>query len=66
MLVLDALRRLSPKCRAVLVLHHFCHLSVNDTADVLGIDGSKVTDHEAEGLAAFDGLLRLARPAVAQ
>ena len=64
-LVLDALRRLPPKCRAVLVLHHFCHLSVVDTADVLDLDAATVSDHEAEGLAAFADLLRVARPAVA-
>ncbi|UQU63382.1 hypothetical protein COUCH_30885 [Couchioplanes caeruleus] len=63
-LVLDALRRLSPKCRAVLVLHHFCHLAVVDTADVLGLDATKVTEYEAEGLAAFADLLRITRPAV--
>ncbi|GGQ79217.1 sigma factor-like helix-turn-helix DNA-binding protein [Couchioplanes azureus] len=64
-LVLDALRRLSPKCRAVLVLHHFCHLAVTETADVLGLDANKVTEYEAEGLAAFDALLRATQPAVA-
>ncbi|GAA2464569.1 sigma factor-like helix-turn-helix DNA-binding protein [Winogradskya humida] len=62
-LVLDALRRLPPKCRAVLVLHHFCHLPVGETADVLGIDGGKVTEYEAEGLAAFGDLLRATQPA---
>jgi DNA-directed RNA polymerase specialized sigma24 family protein len=61
-LVLDALRRLSPKCRAVLVLHHFCHLAVVDTAEVLGLDAAKVTDYEAEGLAAFADLLRVTQP----
>ncbi|MFI5933163.1 hypothetical protein [Actinoplanes sp. NPDC051494] len=65
-LVLDALRRLSPKCRAVLVLHHFCHLAVGETADVLGLDGSKVTEYEAEGLAAFGELLRATQPAPAR
>lgn len=63
-LVLDALRRLSPKCRAVLVLHHFCHLAVVETADVLGLDAAKVTEYEAEGLAAFADLLRVAQPPV--
>ena len=63
-LVLDALRRLPPKCRAVLVLHHFCHLAVGETADVLGLDANKVTEYEAEGLAAFGELLRVgAQPA---
>lgn len=63
-LVLDALRRLPPKCRAVLVLQHFCHLPVTETAQVLGIDGAKVVEHEAEGLAAFGDLLRAVEPAV--
>ena len=61
-LVLDALRRLSPKCRAVLVLHHFCHLAVVETAEVLGLDAAKVTEYEAEGLAAFADLLRVTQP----
>ncbi|WP_305789382.1 sigma factor-like helix-turn-helix DNA-binding protein [Symbioplanes lichenis] len=61
-LVLDALRRLPPKCRAVLVLHHFCHLAVAETADVLGLDGNKVTEYEAEGLQAFQELLRAGQP----
>ncbi|AGL15275.1 sigma factor-like helix-turn-helix DNA-binding protein [Actinoplanes sp. N902-109] len=65
-LVLDALRRLPPKCRAVLVLHHFCHLSVVDTADVLGLDAGKVTEYEADGLAAFAGLLAATQPAGAR
>jgi len=61
-LVLDALRRLPPKCRAVLVLHHFCHLAVVETAEVLGLDAAKVTEYEAEGLAAFADLLRVTQP----
>ncbi|WP_306212675.1 sigma factor-like helix-turn-helix DNA-binding protein [Actinoplanes sp. RD1] len=61
-LVLDALRRLPPKCRAVLVLHHFCHLAVAETADVLGLDGNKVTEYEAEGLEAFRDLLPAGQP----
>ena len=61
-LVLDALRRLAPKCRAVLVLHHFCHLAVVETAEVLGLDAAKVTEYEAEGLAAFADLLRVTQP----
>ncbi|WP_067497624.1 sigma factor-like helix-turn-helix DNA-binding protein [Actinoplanes sp. TFC3] len=65
-LVLDALRRLPPKCRAVLVLHHFCHLAVGETADVLGLDASKVTEYEADGLTAFTELLRASQPAGAR
>ena len=56
-LVLDALHGLSPRCRAVLVLRHFCGLAIDETADALGLDGSRVLAFEAEGLDAFAGLL---------
>ncbi|MFI7546475.1 sigma factor-like helix-turn-helix DNA-binding protein [Actinoplanes sp. NPDC049599] len=56
-LVLDALHGLSPRCRAVLVLRHFCGLAIDETADALDIDDSRVLAFEAEGLGAFAGLL---------
>ena len=56
-LVLDALHGLSPRCRAVLVLRHFCGLAIDETADALDLDDSRVLAFEAEGLGAFEGLL---------
>jgi len=61
-LVLDALHGLSPRCRAVLVLRHFCGLAIDETADALDLDDSRVLAFEAEGLGAFAGLLAAARP----
>jgi DNA-directed RNA polymerase specialized sigma24 family protein len=62
-LVLDALHGLAPRCRAVLVLRHFCGLAIDETADALDLDDSRVLAFEAEGLGAFAALLAPARPA---
>src|ERR1700759_5679214 len=40
-LVLDALHRLAPRCRAVLILRHFDGFSVEDTADLLGLSDER-------------------------
>jgi DNA-directed RNA polymerase specialized sigma24 family protein len=56
-LVLDALHGLAPRCRAVLVLRHFCGLAIDETADALDLDDSRVLALEAAGLGAFEGLL---------
>ena len=56
-LVLDALHGLAPRCRAVLVLRHFCGLAIDETADALDLDDSRVLAFEAAGLGAFAGLL---------
>jgi DNA-directed RNA polymerase specialized sigma24 family protein len=56
-LVLDALHGLAPRCRAVLVLRHFCGLAIDETADALDLDDSRVLAFEATGLGAFAGLL---------
>jgi DNA-directed RNA polymerase specialized sigma24 family protein len=60
-LVLDALHGLSPRCRAVLVLRHFCGLAIDETATALDLDDSRVLAFEAQGLGAFAGLLAGAR-----
>ncbi|MEU7908164.1 sigma factor-like helix-turn-helix DNA-binding protein [Actinoplanes sp. NPDC049118] len=65
-LVLDALHGLTPRCRAVLVLRHFCGLAIDETADALDLDDSRVLALEAEGLGAFASLLAAARPAGAR
>jgi DNA-directed RNA polymerase specialized sigma24 family protein len=62
-LVLDALHGLAPRCRAVLVLRHFCGLAIDETAAALDLDDSRVLTFEAEGLGAFSGLLATAGPA---
>ncbi|AGZ40033.1 ECF subfamily RNA polymerase sigma-24 subunit [Actinoplanes friuliensis] len=62
-LVLDALHGLHPRCRAVLVLRHFCGLAIDETADALDLDDSRVLAFEAEGLGAFESLLNAARTA---
>jgi DNA-directed RNA polymerase specialized sigma24 family protein len=62
-LVLDALHGLSPRCRAVLVLRHFCGLDIDETAHALDLDDSRVLAFEAEGLGAFAGLLASVQPA---
>jgi DNA-directed RNA polymerase specialized sigma24 family protein len=57
MLVLDALRRLAPRCRAVLVLRHWDGFAAEETADMLGLADERVDAYEAAGLAALDHLL---------
>jgi DNA-directed RNA polymerase specialized sigma24 family protein len=56
-LVLDALHRLAPRCRAVLVLRHWNGFTVDETADVLGLADDRVEAYEAAGLAALEKLL---------
>jgi DNA-directed RNA polymerase specialized sigma24 family protein len=56
-LVLDALHKLSPRCRAVLVLRHWDGFAVDETADMLGLADSRVEAYETAGLAALDHLL---------
>jgi DNA-directed RNA polymerase specialized sigma24 family protein len=56
-LVLDALHRLAPRCRAVLILRHWDGLTVDETADVLGLADERVEAYEAAGLGALDALL---------
>jgi DNA-directed RNA polymerase specialized sigma24 family protein len=56
-LVLDALHRLAPRCRAVLVLRHWTGFAVDETADVLGLTDERVEEYEAAGLAAMEQLL---------
>jgi DNA-directed RNA polymerase specialized sigma24 family protein len=55
-LTLDALHRLAPRCRAVLVLRHWDGLSIEETADVLGLTDERTEAYEAAGLGAMDTL----------
>jgi len=65
-LVLDALHRLAPRCRAVMVLRHWTGFAVDETADVLGLADERVAAYEAAGLAALEKLLAEAAPAPAE
>jgi RNA polymerase sigma-70 factor (sigma-E family) len=49
--LLEDLRRLSPRQRAVLVLRYFDDLTEADTADALGISVGTVKSHVRDGLA---------------
>jgi len=53
LMVRAALAKLAPKQRAVLVLRYWEDLSVNDTADLLGMRVSTVKSHTARGIAAM-------------
>jgi DNA-directed RNA polymerase specialized sigma24 family protein len=55
-LTLDALHRLAPRCRAVLILRHWDGLSIEETADVLGLTDERAEAYEAAGLGAMDTL----------
>ena len=56
-LVLDALHRLAPRCRAVLILRRFDDFTVEDTADLLGLSDERVDADEAAALGALEILL---------
>jgi DNA-directed RNA polymerase specialized sigma24 family protein len=62
-LVLDALHRLAPRCRAVVILRHFDGFTVEDTADLLGLTDDRVEAYAAAGLGALEVLLAGAMPA---
>jgi DNA-directed RNA polymerase specialized sigma24 family protein len=49
--VLATLHQLPPKRRAVMVLHHWEHLSVKETAATLGMSVKAVEAHSAQGTA---------------
>ena len=56
-LVLDALHKLSLRCRAVLILRHWEGFAADETADMLGLSDDRVDAYDAAGLAALDYLL---------
>jgi len=62
-LVLDALHKLAPRCRAVLVLRHWTGFTVDETADLLGLADERVEAYEKAGLAALEQLLAEEAPA---
>jgi len=56
-LLLDALHRLAPLCRAVLVMRHVEGFPPDEVADVLGIAEGRVAAYEAAGLRALRELV---------
>jgi DNA-directed RNA polymerase specialized sigma24 family protein len=56
-LLLDALHRLAPMCRAVLVMRHLEGFQPDEVADVLGIAAERVAAYEAAGLRALRDLV---------
>jgi DNA-directed RNA polymerase specialized sigma24 family protein len=51
-LLLDALHKLAPRCRAVLVLRHWDGFDVEATGAMLDLDDDRVAAYEKAGLAA--------------
>lgn len=56
-LLLDALQKLAPRCRAVLVLRHWDALPVDEVGEVLGLSDERVEAYDAAGCAALESLL---------
>ncbi|ADB32320.1 RNA polymerase, sigma-24 subunit, ECF subfamily [Kribbella flavida DSM 17836] len=53
LLVIEALARLAPRQRACVVLRHYADLSIEETAQVLGIGTGAVKSQTSRGLAAL-------------
>jgi len=64
-LLLDALHKLTPRCRAVLVLRHWDGFDVDATGAMLDLDGERVSAYERAGLAALERLLGESEAAMA-
>jgi DNA-directed RNA polymerase specialized sigma24 family protein len=56
-LLLAALQKLAPRCRAVLVLRHWDALEISEIADVLGLAADRVEAYDAAGCVALDSML---------
>ena len=57
LLLIGAMAKMPPRRRAVLVLRYFEDLSVEETAEALGINVGTVKSQTARGLAALRALL---------
>ncbi len=64
-LLLDALHKLTPRCRAVLVLRYWDNFDVDATGAMLGLDDERVSAYERAGLAALEKMLSEAEAAMA-
>lgn len=64
-LLLDALHKLAPRCRAVLVLRYWDGFDVDATGAMLDLDEERVTAYEKAGLAALERMLTDAETAMA-
>ncbi|WP_249997613.1 hypothetical protein [Actinoplanes sp. M2I2] len=64
-LLLDALHKLTPRCRAVLVLRHWDGFDVPATGAMLDLDEEQVAAYEKAGLAALEKLLGESEAAMA-
>jgi DNA-directed RNA polymerase specialized sigma24 family protein len=56
-LLLDALHKLAPRCRAVLVLRHWDGFELDAVGAMLDLDDERVAAYERAGLAALQKLL---------
>jgi DNA-directed RNA polymerase specialized sigma24 family protein len=65
-LLLDALHKLAPRCRAVLVLRYWDGFDVDATGAMLDLDDERVAAYEKAGLSALEKLLEAAEAAVAR
>jgi DNA-directed RNA polymerase specialized sigma24 family protein len=63
-LLLDALHKLTPRCRAVLVLRYWDGFDVDATGAMLDLDDDRIEAYEQAGLAALERLLTRAEVAV--
>ncbi|MFF5082472.1 sigma factor-like helix-turn-helix DNA-binding protein [Actinoplanes sp. NPDC000266] len=64
-LLLDALHKLAPRCRAVLVLRYWDGFDVDATGAMLDLDDERVGAYERAGLAALERLLTESEAAMA-
>ncbi|MCM4080371.1 hypothetical protein [Paractinoplanes hotanensis] len=64
-LLLDALHKLTPRCRAVLVLRHWDGFDADATGAMLDLDEDQVVAYERAGLAALEKLLGESEAAMA-
>ena len=64
-LLLDALHKLTPRCRAVLVLRYWDGFDVDATGAMLDLDDERVAAYERAGLAALEKLLAESEAAMA-
>ncbi|MBU2670606.1 hypothetical protein KOI35_44615 [Actinoplanes bogorensis] len=64
-LLLDALHKLTPRCRAVLVLRYWDSFDVDATGAILDLDDEQVSAYERAGLAALERLLGESEAAMA-